>query len=455
MESRCLRETSRGRPRIAPCLIVLTLTAAPCAAQPAASGPSDAVARTAVQAMLGGDVPEDQAVFPSPVAMLDEPDGVFVEPQVIGKVIRFATRTIGDGQGSSNGFYPEFSNMVTGSGWISVGPGYRQWLFTDRAVVDASAAISWRSYKMAQSRFELTKLAHSRVSAGAQVMWQDATQVTYFGLGANSTDARRSEYRLTSTDVVGYATVRPRTWLAIAGSGGWLARPTIDSPAGIFKRGNPSALDVFAVDPAIQRLKQPNFLHSAMSVTADTRDSRSHPAHGGVYRGAMTTYRDQAAGAFSFERYEAEATHFVDLFSEKLVLAGHGWIVGSATAEGHMIPFYLMPSLGGHNSLRGYTDYRFHDRNLLLVNGEVRVALIQHLDLAAFADAGNVAATVGALNLDKRDYGFGLRMHTYRATFARLDVAHGTDGWRLIFRTSDPFHLSRLARRVAALPFAP
>src|SRR6185312_8690912 len=156
-------------------------------------------------------------------------------------------------------------------------------------------------------------LAHSRVSAGAQVMWQDATQVTYFGVGPDTTAATRSEYRLTSTDVVGYATLRPQSWLSIGGRGGWLGRPAIDSPSGSFKRGNPSALDLFVNDPTVEILRQPNFLHTEVSVTADTRDSRSHPAHGGVYRGAMATYSDQGGGTFSFERYEAEAAHFVNL----------------------------------------------------------------------------------------------------------------------------------------------
>ena len=32
------------------------------------------------------------------------------------------------------------------------------------------------------------------------------------------------------------------------------------------------------------------------------------------------------------------------------------------------------------------------------------------------------------LNLDKTSYGLGLRVHTERTTFARLDVAHGTKG---------------------------
>ncbi len=51
--------------------------------------------------------------------------------------------------------------------------------------------------------------------------------------------------------------------------------------------------------------------------------------------------------------------------------------------------------------------------------------------------------------------GAGLRMHTNRATLARMDVAHGSEGWRVVFRTSDPLHLSRLSHRIALIPFVP
>jgi hypothetical protein len=35
------------------------------------------------------------------------------------------------------------------------------------------------------------------------------------------------------------------------------------------------------------------------------------------------------------------------------------------------VPFYLLPSLGGKNTLRGYYDYRFHDRNMEVFNAAV------------------------------------------------------------------------------------
>jgi hypothetical protein len=55
--------------------------------------------------------------------------------------------------------------------------------------------------------------------------------------------------------------------------------------------------------------------------------------------------------------------------------------------------------------------------------------------------------------LGKTSVGTGIRLHTGTTTFARLDVAYGSEGWGLVFRTSDPLRLARLTRRVAAVPF--
>jgi outer membrane protein assembly factor BamA len=115
----------------------------------------------------------------------------------------------------------------------------------------------------------------------------------------------------------------------------------------------------------------------------------------------------------------------------------------------------MQPSLGGQNTLRGFADYRFHDRNALLVTAEARFALMTHVDLATFWDAGNVAERFGDLDLDKRSWGMGFRLHSRRETFARFDMAHSEEGWKFLFRLNDPLHLSRLTKRTAPVPFVP
>jgi hypothetical protein len=71
---------------------------------------------------------------------------------------------------------------------------------------DTSAAMSWHLYKMGQARLERQQLAGGHLTVGGQVFWQDNTQVNFFGIGPDVTDNDRSQYRLQSTDYVGYAT---------------------------------------------------------------------------------------------------------------------------------------------------------------------------------------------------------------------------------------------------------
>jgi hypothetical protein len=380
---------------------------------------------------------------------------LFDEPRALAKALDVGLRTAGHGStdDEKSGFYPELSVDTTGAGWIAGGPGYRAWLGGDRLLLDGSAAVSWRLYKMAQGRAELTNLLRSRLALGAAARWQDLTQVTTFGAGDSSLETDRSEYRLRSTNVVGYAIVRPARQVAIKTAIGWLEGPAIDRPTGAFRRGFPATQDVLPSDPAFALTTQPDYLHGETSVTADTRDHRGHPSRGGLYRAAWSRYADRAAGTFSFDRYEAEAAQFLPVAGGRVVLAVRGWLV--ASPDDDTLPLYLMPSLGGANTLRSYADYRFHDRAMAVANAEVRLAIFEHVDAALFGDAGNVAARASALNLDNTSLGVGLRLHTERATIARLDVAHGAEGWRLLVRTNNPLQLSRLGRRAAAAPFVP
>lgn len=368
----------------------------------------------------------------------------------------FAARFAGDSGGEGkDGFYPKVGGMITGAGWLSIGPGYRAHLLNDRAVIDTSAQISWRAYKIANASIEFPLLAGGRLAIGSEALWQDATQVSYFGIGPDTTLDLRSQYRLQTMNVGGYTRYRPQRWLALSGRVGWLDGPSVDSATGPFNRDYLDARVTFPGDPVMQTARKPDFLHGEVAITADTRDYPGHPTSGALYRAAAAAYADRDLDAFSFRRYEVEGAQFVPLFDDAWIIAVRGWGVFSDTSPGHAVPFYMLPSLGGGNTIRGFSNYRFHDRHLLLASAESRWPLFQHIDAALFIDSGTVASRVRDLGLDKTAYGVGLRVHSHTATTARVDLAHGTDGWQMLFRLNDPFSLTRLTRWTAAIPFVP
>jgi outer membrane translocation and assembly module TamA len=101
----------------------------------------------------------------------------------------------------------------------------------------------------------------------------------------------------------------------------------------------------------------------------------------------------------------------------------------------------MLPSLGGGSTLRGFTSWRFRDRNSLLLQGEWRIMVNRFLDTAVFADAGKVAASKSDLDFTglKTDYGFGVRFHGPLATALRVEVARGSEGTVFVFATGAAF----------------
>jgi hypothetical protein len=350
----------------------------------------------------------------------------------------FADRQLGKGD-LTNGIYWDYGNMIPGAGWGSIGPGYRHWYGKDSMFVDASAAISVHGYKMGQARFELPSLIRSRFALGLQARWQDFGRVKYFGTGADTTEDMESMYAVDSTQLTGYASLRPFRWMDLTGQIGWM-NPQVRHAEGALLRG---------VDD------RRTFVPAEVSMKIDTRDFPGHPTRGIMLRGAGSRYEDRTSGANSFQRYDGEFASFIPIAGSRAVVALHGWLVRSDLEAGQSVPFYLQPSLGGVNTLRSFADYRFHDNNMALATAELRLAMMTHLDLALFTDAGNVARHARHLDFDKQSYGAGLRLHTRRETFALLDVARGDEGWRVLFRLKDPLALTRVSKKPTLVPFVP
>jgi outer membrane protein assembly factor BamA len=367
-----------------------------------------------------------------------EPQGVLAEPDVITRAALFADRHLGKGD-LTNGIYVDYGNMIPGAGWASVGPGYKHWYAKDSLFVDASAAISVHNYRAANARIEAPKFLKSRLALGAQARWLDFPRVDYFDVGPDTSVENKSVYGVESTQLSAYATLRLFRWMDIDGQIGWM-NPTTNYEEGLF----------------LQRLvTKTTFVPVEVSATIDTRDFPGHPTSGIVLRGVGARYDDRTTGAQSFDKVEGEAAGFLPIGGGRVVLALRGWYVGTEARNGGTVPFYLQPSLGGVTTLRSFTDYRFHDDHMLLATAELRLALMTHVDLAGFVDAGNVASRRHDLDLAKRSYGAGLRFHTRRETFAMIDAATGDEGWKFLFRLKDPLGLARINRKSTLVPFVP
>jgi outer membrane protein assembly factor BamA len=341
-------------------------------------------------------------------------------------------------QSLRDGFYPEMGGMIPGAGF-SAGPGYRHHLFGDAAIVEASAAVSWHRYQTMQAQLSWPRLLGNRLTVGGQIKYQDFTQINFFGVGAESQKGNQTDYRLTDVDAAAFATFRPSAPVSMTGRSGLLRRVDIGRGTSSLY---PSTGDLFDEASAPGLTQQPTYLHADVALDVDTRDFPGYPASGGRYRVSMAAFHDQTFGHFSFRRFEADAARYLPL--GRSVFALRGRLGMSQTGTGQEMPFYMLPTLGGSNSLRGYLDYRFRDRNVLLADAEYRWPIARLVDAAVFYDAGTVAPDASGLTSRlTTDYGIGVRLHSARHLIARLDVARGREGVRAAVSFSAPLAPSR------------
>jgi outer membrane protein assembly factor BamA len=157
------------------------------------------------------------------------------------------------------------------------------------------------------------------------------------------------------------------------------------------------------------------------------------PHAGTHFLAKLQFFNDRNRNLFSFKQVEGAIEQYIPFLNQKRVIALRAQTALSYNDSGNVVPFYMQPSLGGASDLRGYQRYRFYDNNMFLMNCEYRWEAFTLLDMALFADAGNVFHRDGDFSLKKleSDVGFGVRFKNRHAVVFRIDTAFSQEGFGL------------------------
>jgi Omp85 superfamily domain len=182
------------------------------------------------------------------------------------------------------------------------------------------------------------------------------------------------------------------------------------------------------------------YLHSRGTVGFDWRTSPGYSRRGGFYGVTVHDFADRD-DEFGFNQVDYEVIQHFPILREAWVISLHGLVQTTYDKDGQQIPFFMLPSVGGGHSLRGFSSWRFRDQNSLLVQAEWRIMANRYLDTAVFYDAGKVTARRSDLDFNglKSDYGFGVRFHGPFSTPLRIEVARSNEGTSFIFASSPIF----------------
>jgi hypothetical protein len=269
----------------------------------------------------------------------------------------------------------------------------------------------------------------------ADARYRNFPREDFYGLGPGSLEGSLTEYRLEEVAlhvVGGYQAAR---WLGIQARAGYL-RTDVGEGNGDER---PDVDDVFNDTTAPGLTHQPDFFHLDSGVYLGWESDPNLPSALLGLRYAW--FEDRKGDRFDFNRFSVDARGYLPLGSRQRVFAVRFYTSSDNADEGSQVPFYLMKTLGGHDTLRGYRDFRFRDANLIYLSGEYRWEANAAVELAVFYDTGKTVPDRAALSFDglKHSFGAGIRAKNMRRILLRIDVGHSEDGTFLLFAFGPSF----------------
>ena len=337
----------------------------------------------------------------------------------------------------ASGLGVRLGGLTTGSGFAA-GPQYvRRDLADGNLEIRGSARASLKRYQLFDLELGLPQLARGRASLDFLAVHRNYPRVDYYGPGPDSSKTGRSDFRLEDTAYDFTGGLKPWRYLKLGGTLGYLQVNV--GPGGDPRFVSTDKIFSPAVTPGIDR--QADFLRGGGFLQLDWRDNPGGPRQGGYYLARYLSYSDRTLGRYSFRRLDLEAQQYFGFFNQRRVIALRGKSVLTYTDAGQRLPFYLQPTLGGSDDLRGLRSFRFYDDNLLVLNAEYRWESFSGLDMVLFADAGKVFPRRAQWNFKELEgtLGFGFRFNIRNNVFMRLDVGFSHEGYQIWLKFDNVF----------------
>jgi Omp85 superfamily domain len=337
-----------------------------------------------------------------------------------------------------NGLTFKLGGLPTGGGF-SLGPRYiRRDLLQEHLISDSYVVGSTRKWYRASSSLRLVGLLNDHLEFNSDGAYENAASMPYYGEGSNSNKNARSVFRREFTSAhlggqfhlfahklsAGYAVGGLLVNVGPGDRGGW---PPTDQ---IFNQTN---------TPGLQN--QSNFVTGTASVKLDlTTPSFSNPK-GLVLEASDTQFWDQGGNHYNFHRLQTQASYYIPFLNGMRTLAFRVRNDTTFYGTGQQVPFYLQPTLGGPDDLRGYERYRYYGNGASVLSAEYRWSVAGSVEMAIFGDGGNVysrPSLIGFREL-RGDGGVGVRFKSKQQVIMRFDVGVSPEGVKVWFVFNSAF----------------
>lgn len=324
--------------------------------------------------------------------------------------------------GTPRGLYPWVGSVYSGGGFAG-GLGLRKPVGDDGAV-NVFGGRSLNAFTRAQADVALPSFAGNRATLTLSGRYIDAPDVKYYGLGNDTEKGAQTRFGYSPKSGGARLDIEAHPHLSIGGGVNYLDVSTAAGRTGVSIDQRFTAADT----PGLE-LDGFRYINSSAHATFDWRQPAGYSGSGGLYRVQVNDYRERDRDRYSFRSLEVEARQLIPLLRANWILSLRGLATLTDVDTSGAVPYFLLASVGGGSTVRGYPDFRFRDRHRLVMSAELRWTPARFVDMAMFYDTGKVAASRAALDLNglHESYGIGLRLVSPAGYAFRVEVAHSRE----------------------------
>ena len=249
--------------------------------------------------------------------------------------------------GAPRGVYPLFDSVYPGGGFAA-GLGARKPLGDDGGI-GVIGAYSINSFWRVQTDVALPTFASNRGRVSLTARYLDAPDVKYYGIGMDSDKDAKTFFGYTPWGGGGRLDFDLSRHLSVGGGVNYIDIQTESGATG------PSIEERFSpADTPGLELDQFKYVNSTARAAFDWRSQPGYSGSGGLYRAQFDDFREHDNDQYWYRSLEAEVVQMMPLMRANWVIALRGLTTITDIEETDAVPYFMLPSLGGGTTLRGY-----------------------------------------------------------------------------------------------------
>ncbi len=190
----------------------------------------------------------------------------------------------------------------------------------------------------------------------------------------------------------------------------------------------------------------------SLSLAHNTIEETGRPDGGGARRIAATYFQDRDGDNEDFWTFRVEAQQFLPLWLTSRSLALRGYVSWIEADDRSNIPFQRLMTNDEPDIIRGFRDFRWHDRGMTALSAEYRWPVFAErtvegsgVDAYLFAEAGQVFGEFNEIKSDnlRNSVGGGFRWIDESGFGGRFEIARSAEEWVFRLRGDQIFQYAK------------